>query len=231
MRTDVKIAIVVCLVAVCLVALWFAFAKKETTPTTPIASGSPPARAGTPGHPDAPVRPPVTPVAPVAPRPTIPPAPAPVPASPAPSPTGPVPPAPAPASPAPVGPEASHLPWLPGPSPATPAHPLTPAPGVPTGVVPTGPVSGTTTRPATLGTYTVKAGDSGFWGIAQNVYGNGKYFGLIAKANPNAFSERLHVGQVLTIPPLPAPTAGTFRQRQHRRLGRRHGPAAGQRRP
>ena len=48
--------------------------------------------------------------------------------------------------------------------------------------------------------YTVQEGDAGFWGIAQKVYGHGKYHTLIAKANPNADPLRLRPGQKLVIP-------------------------------
>lgn len=60
------------------------------------------------------------------------------------------------------------------------------------------------------GTYTVRAGDNGFWIIAQRVYGpeNGKYWTLIQKANPTVDTNALRVGQVLNIPPLPG-SAGT----------------------
>lgn len=55
--------------------------------------------------------------------------------------------------------------------------------------------------------YRVKRGDAGFWAVAKNAYGNGKYWALVAKANPNTPSNALRVGQVLIIPPLPAPGA------------------------
>ncbi len=58
-------------------------------------------------------------------------------------------------------------------------------------------------------TYTVKPGDAGFWGIAEKVYGEGRYWQLIARANPNTDSNALRVGQKLSIPPLrKAPVAG-----------------------
>lgn len=59
---------------------------------------------------------------------------------------------------------------------------------------------------ATEQTYTIKQGDAGFWQIAQKVYGDGKHWPLIAKANPATDSSHLRVGQVLKIPPLPAAT-------------------------
>lgn len=53
--------------------------------------------------------------------------------------------------------------------------------------------------------YIVRDGDKGFWGIAQKseVYGDGKYWYLISKANPNAQSSNLQKGQKLVIPPKP----------------------------
>ena len=54
------------------------------------------------------------------------------------------------------------------------------------------------------GIYIVKKGDNGFWSIAEKVYGQGKYWTLISKANPNVDSNNLAVGQELVIPPLPA---------------------------
>lgn len=50
--------------------------------------------------------------------------------------------------------------------------------------------------------YTVVAGDQGFWGISKKVYGSGKYFGLIRKANPGVDPQSLRIGTVLVIPPL-----------------------------
>ncbi|MGB2824592.1 MAG: LysM peptidoglycan-binding domain-containing protein, partial [Phycisphaerae bacterium] len=51
--------------------------------------------------------------------------------------------------------------------------------------------------------YVVKKGDAGFWGIAQVVYGNGKHWTLIAKANPSFNSTGLKAGDRLIIPPRP----------------------------
>ena len=59
-------------------------------------------------------------------------------------------------------------------------------------------------------TYVVQKGDRGFWGIAQKEYGDGKYWPLIAKANPNADSNALRAGQRLIIPPKPAPGPRTL---------------------
>ncbi|MDY6913728.1 MAG: LysM peptidoglycan-binding domain-containing protein [Planctomycetota bacterium] len=60
--------------------------------------------------------------------------------------------------------------------------------------------------PAVEKTYVVKKGDAGFWGVAKKVYGNGKHWRLIEKANPNAVSGLLRPGQKLIIPPLPEKT-------------------------
>lgn len=57
-------------------------------------------------------------------------------------------------------------------------------------------------------TYVVVEGDNGFWGIAHKVYGDGKWFTLIAKANPDLKPEALRPGQKVTIPPLPVEDAG-----------------------
>lgn len=52
--------------------------------------------------------------------------------------------------------------------------------------------------------YVVKAGDSGFWGIAQSLYGDGKHWPLIQSANPGVDPTALKIGSTLKIPPLPA---------------------------
>ena len=59
-------------------------------------------------------------------------------------------------------------------------------------------------------TYTVKEADQGFWTVSQKVYGNGKHWALIAKANPEADSGKLRVGQILKVPALPV-TSGSSR--------------------
>ena len=58
-------------------------------------------------------------------------------------------------------------------------------------------------------TYTVQEGDAGFWGIAVTLYGNGKYFHLIERANPGVDPTRLRAGQVLVIPPKDTPTTSS----------------------
>ena len=66
-----------------------------------------------------------------------------------------------------------------------------------------------TGAPAGSTTYTVQEGDAGFWGISENVYGNGKYFHLIERANPGVDPTRLRVGQVIAIPPKTSATSGS----------------------
>ncbi len=48
--------------------------------------------------------------------------------------------------------------------------------------------------------YIVQEGDAGFWGVSQKVYGYGKYFYMIARANPQADTNKLKPGQRLVIP-------------------------------
>ena len=50
--------------------------------------------------------------------------------------------------------------------------------------------------------YVVRRGDAGFWDVAVKMYGNGKHFGLVARANPAVDSRRLQPGQKLRVPPL-----------------------------
>jgi nucleoid-associated protein YgaU len=82
------------------------------------------------------------------------------------------------------------------------APPLLPKPVVP--VAPVAPVAGAP------GAYEVQKGDSGFWAIAEKVYGDGRLWPLIAKANPSVDSNALKPGVKLTIPPKPgaAPARG-----------------------
>ncbi len=72
-------------------------------------------------------------------------------------------------------------------------------------VVPIPPRVSLTARAAGTTSYVVKPGDKGFWHIAEVVYGpgKGKYWRIIAAANPQAESTRLREGMRLTIPPLP----------------------------
>ena len=51
--------------------------------------------------------------------------------------------------------------------------------------------------------YYVQEGDSGFWAVSAKAYGNGKYWALIAKANPSVNSLKLKAGQKIIVPPLP----------------------------
>jgi nucleoid-associated protein YgaU len=91
----------------------------------------------------------------------------------------------------------------PEPSPAAPAPAPTakPAPAVLPVKVETAAPAAPAAAPE--GAYIVKKGDIGFWSIAEKVYGQGKYWTLISKANPNVDSNNLAVGQKLVIPPLP----------------------------
>jgi len=140
--------------------------------------------------------------------------------------------------PAPVVPSIRETPPAPVIPPVEPAIPtiretppaIGPAPIVPTiretpviPVPPVGPVIretpglGATTPGVTVEeTYEVQKGDSGFWAIAEKKYGDGKYYYLIAKANPNVSSNSLRPGQKLVIPAKPvgrteptSPTAGS----------------------
>jgi len=70
------------------------------------------------------------------------------------------------------------------------------APGSADGTTP----GGIVVSPSGQRHYVVKKGDSGFWAISKTVYGDGKYWALIAKANPSANSNRLQPGDVLAIP-------------------------------
>ncbi|MCE5277760.1 MAG: LysM peptidoglycan-binding domain-containing protein [Planctomycetaceae bacterium] len=51
--------------------------------------------------------------------------------------------------------------------------------------------------------YVVKEGDAGFWGVSVAVYGHGKYYKTIEKANPGVNSDSLSVGTKLVVPPKP----------------------------
>jgi nucleoid-associated protein YgaU len=51
-------------------------------------------------------------------------------------------------------------------------------------------------------TYVVKQGDAGFWTVAANAYGNGKYWPIIAEANPGVDPNRLRAGMELVVPEL-----------------------------
>ena len=51
-------------------------------------------------------------------------------------------------------------------------------------------------------TYTVQAGDSGgYWGIAEKLYGDGRFWPIIANANKDIDPNLLRAGQILVIPP------------------------------
>ena len=69
--------------------------------------------------------------------------------------------------------------------------------------------------------YTVQPGDNGFWGVAKKVYGDGRYYELIAEANPKADTLKLRAGQKLIIPPLgdlPVPARSVARRREPQEL-------------
>ncbi|MFP4105956.1 MAG: LysM peptidoglycan-binding domain-containing protein [Phycisphaerae bacterium] len=59
----------------------------------------------------------------------------------------------------------------------------------------------TVTAPEGGNVYTVKGGDN-FWVIAENAYGNGVYWPVIADANPSVNPKRLRQGQKLALPKL-----------------------------
>ncbi|MCK4627167.1 MAG: LysM peptidoglycan-binding domain-containing protein [Phycisphaerae bacterium] len=56
--------------------------------------------------------------------------------------------------------------------------------------------------------YIVKKGDRGFWDISKAVYRDGKYYGLIEKANPKLDSRKLRPGQKVWCPDKPVRPAG-----------------------
>jgi nucleoid-associated protein YgaU len=68
----------------------------------------------------------------------------------------------------------------------------------------TGPRTGLVRKADGKDYYVVQKDDKGYWGIAEKpfVYGDGRKWDLIAKANPNADPARLQVNQELVIPPL-----------------------------
>ncbi len=118
-----------------------------------------------------------------------------------------------------ITPAEPAIPALP-PAPIVPSIRETPAPVIPsirevpvTPVLPPGPVirevpvtpglGVAPVGPAAEGTYEVQKGDSGFWAIAEKKYGDGKYYYLIAKANPNISSNSLRPGLKLVIPAKP----------------------------
>ncbi|MFW6133132.1 MAG: LysM peptidoglycan-binding domain-containing protein [Planctomycetota bacterium] len=50
--------------------------------------------------------------------------------------------------------------------------------------------------------YVVASGDAGFWGVADKVYGDGKYMDLVRAVNPDADPRALRAGQRLEVPEL-----------------------------
>jgi nucleoid-associated protein YgaU len=206
MRTEVKIGVLVVLVLLGLVAAYFAFRSTSGEPSassTDTKTVAPPPRASS--------------------------RPAPVPAAPVPAGGSPS------ASSGGAAPGMFHFPGetpttrpiaaaTPTESPASPVPPAggtlaraaaTPAPVVTppaAGVRPGSPIPGVMsatppTPAAPKSPYTVAAGDKGFYDISKKVYGDSKYFYLIAKANPSVVSERMTPGIKLVIPPLPVETA------------------------
>jgi len=61
--------------------------------------------------------------------------------------------------------------------------------------------------------YTVQKGDMGYWDIAKKpfIYGDGRKWDAIAKANPNIDPGRLQAGQELVIPPMARAAGSTTR--------------------
>src|SRR4051812_45904056 len=58
--------------------------------------------------------------------------------------------------------------------------------------------------PAIAQTHVVVDGDT-LWALAVRFYGDGRLFPLIAQTNRLSNPDLIHAGQVLTIPPQPAP--------------------------
>ena len=105
----------------------------------------------------------------------------------------------------PVTPTPVEPPVTPVITPSVPSVPTVPPPSVPS--VPSVPSLGGVAR-----TYVVQKGDAGFWAIAEKVYGDGRLWTLLQKANPGVDSNALAPGKKLTVPPRPvrpsAPVAG-----------------------
>jgi nucleoid-associated protein YgaU len=214
MRTEVKIVILVCLVLAGLVATYFALWPKAPEQSSPTAAAPATPRPSTrPGRVSS--APPPSPVS-AAPAPSG----AVVPGllhlaneSPTTRPFAAAQPVDAPASPAaaPVSPSATPAPVAAVPVPVS-ATPVAVAAAPRTGSPVPGVLSATpAAAPAPKGPYTVAAGDKGFYDIAKKVYGDSKYYYLIAKANPAVQSERLTPGMKLVIPPLPVEAAAVTR--------------------
>ena len=60
-----------------------------------------------------------------------------------------------------------------------------------------------TTDPSGRDVYIVARGDNGFWGISKKVYGNGKFFPILQKANPNIDPVSMQPGDKIIVPPKP----------------------------
>ncbi len=54
-------------------------------------------------------------------------------------------------------------------------------------------------------TYIVQAGDKGFWTVSKKMYGNGKHWAVIGRANPTVDPNKLRPGLKLKIPALSQP--------------------------
>ncbi len=99
-------------------------------------------------------------------------------------------------------------------------------------VIPPRPVRGTTS-PAGVGgntvveggvkRYFIKKDDSGFWTVALKMYGDGKYWPVIAEANPGLDPLRLRPGQPVVVPELT--------EEMRRRFGRTGAPTRPGREP
>jgi len=210
MRAEVKIGILICLAVGLLVAVYFAATQEGVT--SPPAGDSPDSNSLADANEPAPAprvalqipRPRTVTVTP--PRPVARPAVRPIAIEPAPK-------APAATQPAPKA-SATTQPAPKAPATTQPAGKKVAVRFTPTGRPATQPVAkavqprkpskphdGTSAVPKT---YTVVAGDKGgFWTIASKVYGDGRYWYHIAKANRRLDSRTLRPGQVLIIPPLP----------------------------
>jgi nucleoid-associated protein YgaU len=75
-----------------------------------------------------------------------------------------------------------------------------PAPGAGHGATPV--VNTDTQRAAETSVYITKGGDN-FWVISQKVYGTGKHFDLLAKANPQIDPMRMSPKMKVTVPAIP----------------------------
>ena len=77
--------------------------------------------------------------------------------------------------------------------------------------------------------YVVQSGDAGFWAVAEKVYGHGKHWRALAKANPDADPNRLQPGQRLLVPELTEAARDAGVSRLGRPTGARIAPPAEER--